>query len=150
MSIDKRIAELRPYVMGIRYVKDMPVVDVSIKEGWQVYQSDLIQYTASQKTPNYYMFFSDDKSVGFDELMNHVANVIKDNVEIEQKRDLLKAKITELQALFNEKSLEELSTLQFTFKENSIPELSKEEIDRIKGADKSEPPKKEELEKEPH
>ena len=34
----EKLNELRPYVTGIRFVKDLPVVDVVLRDGWDMFE----------------------------------------------------------------------------------------------------------------
>ena len=38
----EKLSELRPYVTGIRFVKDLPVVDVVLIENWDMFESDSV------------------------------------------------------------------------------------------------------------
>ena len=42
-KIQERLNTLRPYVIGIRYVQGIQLVDAILKEGWTVPESQLIQ-----------------------------------------------------------------------------------------------------------
>ena len=71
-SLQDRLKNLRPYVVGIRFVKDMPVVDVNIKDGWKILSNDKITINRSEKTKNYLMFYSENSSVEIDEILDFV------------------------------------------------------------------------------
>ena len=59
----ERLNELRPYVTGIRFVKDLPVVDVLLLEGWDMFESDTVSYKPSSNTKNYFMVFPNSEEV---------------------------------------------------------------------------------------
>jgi hypothetical protein len=128
MMIQERLNDLRPYVTGIRFVKDMGVVDVVLKEGWDVYESDVVTYKPSQNNKNYFMFYPVDQgSNDFDMILDHVEGIISGNLEKEHKLVLLKAKIEELKMWFNTKPLSELERLKFKIEdieEASLSDLS--------------------------
>ena len=44
MKIQERLASLRPYVSGIRYVNDLTVVDATFKETWVVENTDSVKF----------------------------------------------------------------------------------------------------------
>jgi len=119
----EKLTELRPYVTGIRFVKDLPVVDVVLMENWDMFESDQITYKPSSNNKNYFMVFPKDKDDSIDSVLNHVEYVIDFNIEKENKLSLLKAKIEELKMLFSDKSLKELSKLKFVIESIEEPTL---------------------------
>ena len=50
----EKLNELRPYVTGIRFVKDLPVVDVVLLENWDMFESDNVTYKNSNTNDSYY------------------------------------------------------------------------------------------------
>ena len=52
----KKLNELRPYVTGIRFVKDLPVVDVLLLENWDMFESDSVTYKPSSNNNNYFFY----------------------------------------------------------------------------------------------
>ena len=121
--IQEKLNSLRPYVNGLRFVKDLPVVDLVIKEGWNIFESDKVSYKPSSSNKNYFMVFPKDPKDSIDDVVKHVEHIIEVNVEKENKLVLLKAKIEELKFLFTEKSLDELERLKFVLPELSEPTL---------------------------
>lgn len=122
--IQEKLNSLRPYVTGLRFVKDLPVVDLVLKEGWNMFESDKVSYKPSSNNKNYFMVFPKDPKDSIDEVVTHVENVIEINVEKENKLVLLKAKIEELKRLFTDKSLKDLERLKFVFPDIDEPSLS--------------------------
>lgn len=114
-SLQDRLKNLRPYVVGIRFVKDMPVVDVNIKEGWKILSSDKITINRSEKTKNYLMFYSENPSIEIDEILDFVETNIDYNNEIEAKEILFKSYIGKLKSIFENSSYDELKNLEFIF-----------------------------------
>lgn len=116
-EIQNRLNGLQPYINGIRYVDGVQIVDAIFKPGWTVPDSNnSIQKEVVDKDRNYHMFYSTDKNVIFDDLLNHVERIIAVNIEREKKHDLLKEKIQILQNLFNTNSLSKLQNLNIGFK----------------------------------
>ena len=128
-QIQKRLNDLQPYVAGIRFVTGLPVIDVVFKEGWTVPESKIVQKERSEQDPNYYMFYTQNENIGFDELLDYVEEIIKINIEREVKHELLKIKVKELQILFKENTLEKLNTLKFVLgKENLVPDIMSDDF----------------------
>lgn len=113
----EKLNELRPFVTGLRFVNELPVVDVVLNNGWDMFESDTISYKSSSNNKYYYMVFPKETSDSIDNVLTHVEFVINYNIEKENKLSLLKAKIEELKVLFSEKSLKELENLKFVFEE---------------------------------
>lgn len=121
--IQDKLNSLRPYVTGLRFVKDLPVVDLVIKEGWNMFESNKVSYKPSNNNKNYFMVFPKDPKDSIDDVVTHVEHVINVNIEKENKLVLLKAKIEELKQLFTDKSLNQLETLKFVFPDLTEPTL---------------------------
>tara|TARA_Y100000592_G_C5395138_1_gene280219 strand:+ start:95 stop:592 length:498 start_codon:yes stop_codon:yes gene_type:complete len=121
--VQEKLNSLRPYVTGIRFVKNLSVVDVIIKEGWNIFESDTVSYKPSSTNSNYFMVFPKNPEDSIDVVLTHVEHVINVNIEKENKLVLLKAKIEELKQLFTNKTLTELEKLKFIFEEVSEPTL---------------------------
>lgn len=119
----EKLNEMRPYVTGIRFVKDLPVVDVVLLDGWDMFESDTVSYKPSSNNKNYFMVFPQETGGTIDSVIDHVQFVIDFNIEKENKLTLLKAKIEELKVLFSEKSLSELEKLKFIIETVNEPTL---------------------------
>lgn len=118
-KIQERLNELRPYVVGIRYLQGIQLVDAIFNKGWTVPESKIIQVERVDGDENYYMFFSSNNDIDVDDLLDYVQEIIKLNIEREKKYELLKLKAAELQKIFQENTLSKLQKLRFTFVEPS-------------------------------
>ena len=125
----EKLSELRPYVTGIRFVKDLPVVDVLLLENWDMFETESITYKPSNNNNNYYMVFPKNSEDSIDNVLEHVEYVIDFNIEKENKLSLLKAKIEELKFLFSDKPLKELERLKFIIETIDEPTLKDIKID---------------------
>ena len=129
-NIQKTLDSLQPYVIGIRYLEGIPVVDVVFKDGWTVLDDPKIEKAKGDEGLNYYMLYSEKQGVGLDDLLSYVERVIKANLEREKKHELLKNKVNELKELFKKHSLSKLMNLKFTFKEEElVPNLNDFDVD---------------------
>lgn len=131
-QLQKTLESLQPYVIGIRYLESNAIVDAVFKEGWAIPDTPSIRKVKSDDTPNYYMFFSEEKHIGLDELLAHVQIIIGMNQEREKKHVLLKETVETLKKMFKEKSYETLLKLRFVFAEDdfmpSLSEMSEEPL----------------------
>lgn len=128
-KIQEKLNKLRPYVVGIRYIGGVQLVDAVLKEGWITPESKLIRKQRVDGEDNYYMFIAEDESVDVDDLLDYVQSVIELNIEREKKFELLTVKVTELKALFKATPLNKLEKLKFTFSEPDVIPTSLLEMD---------------------
>lgn len=124
-GIQGKINSLKPYIIGIRIVEGVQLVDASFKKDWVIPPSkdSKIQREVVDKDKNYYMFFSSEPSVTFDDLLEVVENIINMNIEREVKFSLLNENITKLQHLFNNNTLDKLKTLKIGFDSSLEPSV---------------------------
>lgn len=129
-KIQETLNELQPYVIGIRYLEGTVLVDVVFKEGWTIPEDEKIKKAKDEKYTNYFMLFSDNPSIGLDELLDYVRKTIKINLEREEKHALLKAKVEDLKQLFKKTPLQQLYNLKFVFGEKDlVPSLNDFDVD---------------------
>lgn len=125
-NLQKTLDSLQPYVIGIRYIEKMTVVDTIFKTGWVLPESKVVKKAKGEdESLNYYMIFSDVAGVGLDEILEYVAHVIKINVDREKKHELLRAKVNELKEFFKKHTLTQLNKLKFVLAEDELaPQLN--------------------------
>jgi hypothetical protein len=124
-NLQKTLDALQPYVIGIRYLDGMPVIDAVFKDGWTVPDSNIITKVKGNNDVNYYMLYSENDGIGLDELLEYVDATIKANIEREKKHELLKEKINDLKEIFKKNTLLKLKNLKFVFNEEDfVPELN--------------------------
>jgi len=123
MKIQDKLTSLRPYVIGIRYVQNLQIVDAVFKDGWIVAETEKVKKEIVDTAQNYYMFYSEDANTTIDELLDHVEEIINFNIEREQKQELLKQKVKELQKIFKDNPLTKLEKLKFTFSQSELLDI---------------------------
>ncbi len=117
-NMQNTLDSLQPYVISIRYLKGVPLVDVVLNDGWTVIEDPLIKRIKGDEALNYFMIFSEEPNIGLDELLTYVDKTIKANLDREKKHELLKTKVNELKEIFKRNSLTKLHKLKFTFGED--------------------------------
>jgi len=136
--IQERLNLLKPYFKGLKVAENYRIAEFNLKRGWEIPENDNIQIQQKEVKDNgtmlYNMFYSDTKT--FDQIIDFVEEeVIKRNLEIEEKEALLRAKVEELKRVFEDKSLTELNNLKFTTEDNSLKltsrKLEKDKIEKI-------------------
>ena len=139
-NIQKTLDSLQPYVIGIRYLEGVPLVDAVFKEGWTVPEDPKVKKVKGDNEMNYFMLFSEIEGVGLDELLTYVRKTIDINVEREKKHDLLREKVNELKEVFKKNSLDKLKRLTFSFtEEDLVPKLDDFDIDDYEETYEEEP-----------
>ncbi len=114
MKIQENLDRFQPYLLGIRYVEGIPLLDVVLKDGWIVPdEKDVNKMKGGDDSINYYMLFSENKVKSLDELLEYLNGVINLNLEREQKHELLKIKVNELKEFFKVNTLAKLKKLKF-------------------------------------
>lgn len=115
MSIQEKLDELKPHVLGIRQYEGKYIVEALFKDGWVYPPSDIIQQSAvdAANTPNYFILYSEIENVGLDDLLDYVEVIINVNIERELKYELLRTKVEELKILFRDNPLNKLKQLEF-------------------------------------
>lgn len=127
-TLQQQLDALQPYIIGIRYVNGLPLVDVVFKEGWTLPTSETITRTKGDDAMNYYMIYSDKDGIGLDELLLYVQTTIQLNLEKELKLELLKDKVNELKEIFKKVPLNKLKKLKFVLDEIT-PEIDELNIE---------------------
>lgn len=132
-NLQQTLDALQPYVVGIRYLEQRPIIDVVFKDGWTVLESDSIIKEKGSQELNYYMVYSNKEGIGLDELLLYIEATIKLNIEREKKHELLKDKVNELKILFKKTPLATLKRLKFTFNEEELlPEINEFDLEENK------------------
>ncbi len=121
--IQNRLDQLKPFFKGMKVAENFRIVEFNLKKGWLIPDNQMIDLQQKEIKENsgllYNMFYSDTKT--FDEILKFVEEeVISHNLELEQKEELLRAKVEELKRVFEDSSLVELNSLKFTTEDNSL------------------------------
>lgn len=121
--IQEKINKLKPYFRGLKVADNYRIVEFNLKNTWVIEKSGDIelQQKKIKESDNvlYSMFYSEKKS--FDDILDYVENeVIKYNLDLEEKERLLMMKVEELKRVFENKGLDELNNLKFTTEDNTL------------------------------
>ena len=121
--IQEKINSLKPYFRAIKNTENYNILEMELKNTWVMEKGEGIEYQQrpTKENPNnlFTIFYSETRT--FDQILEHVeVNIIKHNLEIEEKESLLRAKVEELKSVFESKSLDELNNLKFTTELDSL------------------------------
>lgn len=118
-KLQDTLDSLQPYVIGIRYIEGHVMVDCILKEGWVIPESNNgVQKLSNKDLDFYYTLFSENKSVGLDDILSYVQEIILINQEREDKKALLISLVEELKKIFKENKLSRLKNLKFTYSDD--------------------------------
>ena len=137
--IQERIDKLKPYFKGLKVADNYRIVEFNLKNTWVIEESDDIelQQKKIKESDNvlYSMFYSE--KISFDDILDYVENgVIRYNLDLEEKEQLLMMKVEELKRVFEDKDLDELNSLKFTTSDPTIKLGKKKETNNTKSNDK--------------
>jgi len=118
-----------PRLVSIKRVEEFYVIETVMKRGWVIPEHENIKFSKEAKDPyeEYHIFYYDNKTeLKIDDVLDWIKyEVIKPNIENEQKEELLNKKIEELKELFQEKSLKELKDLKIKEEKMEEKEMEK-------------------------
>lgn len=117
---DKKILSLSKYNICLRTYNDNLIVNVTYPESWQIIEPSnetvKVMRDDKDKSTYYYVAPVDKEEECLTNVVTTIEETIQYNRELQEKVELLNAKITELSAIFAERDIEDLRTLEFTFK----------------------------------
>jgi hypothetical protein len=117
MSIQEKINSLKPYLLSVEF-GNIPTAKVVLPEGWGKIPHEHIELGAiGEQTHNgsVCVVYSEHETTTIDDVLNYIGELIRLNLEREEKNQLFHTKVEELNQVFNENTLEKLKTLKFTF-----------------------------------
>lgn len=146
MRISEKISDIRKYLKSIIFKNNQVLIEIFFKDSWKI-SDDIdskVEYGSINDRENSVVFFSKDKSVDIDEIIDEIGKVIRYNLDEEKKQALFKEKIDELKNIFSSSSYDKLVDLNFGLNpednienpqepENSDNSEEKEEIENEQG-----------------
>lgn len=119
-NIDEIFEEYRGHVFSFEFDGQIKLMKCYFKPDWQVEQEGIIV----KKKDNLTYLITKDPTMSFTHMLGFVTEIIKSNIEREQKIKLLAEKKRQLEELFNSASLDDLTKLDFNIKRDDvIPEI---------------------------
>ena len=124
MSLYQEFSALLPYLQSVRKLKNYLSFDVSFPNTWKIpkkfVEEDKIMEQTSQ-TPNERLFsyVTEITEDGVQKAHINIKNIIKYNLEREEKDRLFESKVEELKQIFEKQNLDKLKSLHFDIVEKS-------------------------------
>lgn len=121
MSLFSEFSALLPYLQSVRKLKNYMSFDVSIPKTWKipkkyVEEDKILEQESPEPNNRLISFVSEINETEIEKVSNNVQNIIKYNLEREEKEKLFETKVEELKNLFDKNSLSVLKTLKFEIK----------------------------------
>ena len=125
MSLYKEFSTLFPYLQSVRKIKNYLTFDVSFPNTWKLpkkYVNEEKVIEQQSQTPNerLFSFVSEIQENEIETLSQNIQNIIKHNLDREEKEKLFQTKVEELKGLFEKTNLNYLKSLKFDIKNTKI------------------------------
>ena len=133
---NKKILSLSKYNVCIRTFNDNLVVNVTYPEKWQIISpsNESVKVMRDDKDVNTYYYIApvDPSDECLTNVISTIDETIQYNHELQEKIELLNAKIAELSTIFAERDIDELRTMEFTFKGKKKKANKPKKTDKVK------------------
>jgi len=141
MSLYKEFSTLLPYIQSVRKIKTYLSFDVSFPKTWRlpkkfVQEDKVMEQTSPAPDERLFSFVCEISEESIENTSSNLQNIIKYNLEREEKEKLFENKVNELKEIFDKQNLNNLKNLKFDIKNNKIEfEDNEEEIGTTRLAD---------------
>ena len=135
MSLYKEFSTLLPYIQSVRKLKNYLSFDVSFPKTWRlpkkyVEEDKIMEQESTIIDHRFFSFVSEITEEGVENTSKNIQNIIRYNLEREEKEKLFQNKVDELKHIFEKQNLKNLKSLQFEIKNNKLElEYDEEELE---------------------
>jgi hypothetical protein len=141
MSLYQEFSALLPYLQSVRKLQNYLSFDVSFPNTWKIPKKFVEEEKIMEQTstlPNERLFSYVTEIVEDDIQKAHlnIKNIIKYNLEREEKDRLFESKVEELKKIFEKQNLEKLKGLYFDINEPKMKKPTLEDDEEQIGTDK--------------
>jgi hypothetical protein len=132
MSLYKEFSILFPYLQSVRKIKTYLTFDVSFPNTWKlpkkfVNEEKVMEQTTTIPNERLFSFVSEITEEDVEKVSGNIQNIIKYNLEREEKEKLFDSKVNELKMIFEKQNLSNLKSLHFDIKKSKIELVDNEE-----------------------
>jgi hypothetical protein len=125
MNLYQEISEILPYFQSIRKLKNYLSIDVQIPNTWKlpkkyVEEDKVVEQENGTSNFRLISFVCEINEESVEKNKNNLLNIIKYNLEREEKEKLFEEKVNELKMVFEKQPLESLQNLKFQVKSPKI------------------------------
>jgi hypothetical protein len=122
MSLYKEFSTLFPYLQSVRKIQNYLSFDISFPITWKlpkkyVDEKKIMEQESQIKNERLFSYVSQINEEDIEIVYNNLKNIIKYNLEREEKDRLFEVKVDELKKLFEKQNLEKLKGLYFDISE---------------------------------
>ena len=135
MSLYKEFSTLLPYIQSVRKLKNYLSFDVSFPKTWRlpkeyIEEDKIMEQESTIIDHRFFSFVSEITEDGVENTSKNIQNIIRYNLEREEKEQLFQNKVDELKHIFEKQNLKNLKSLQFEIKNEKIElEYNEEELE---------------------
>ena len=125
MSLYKEFSGLFPYLQSVRKIEKYLSFDVAFPLSWRlpkkyVEEDKLMEQESKLPDHRFFSFVSEINEEGVEKTTQNLQNIIKYNLEREEKDKLFQNKVDELKNIFEKQNLSNLKSLKFNIKNPKI------------------------------
>jgi hypothetical protein len=124
MSLYQEFSSLLPYLQSVRKLKNYLSFDVSFPNTWKipkkyVEEDKIMEQTSQIQNERLFSYVTEITEEGVQKAHFNISNIIKYNLEREEKDRLFEMKVDELKKIFEKQNLDKLKGLYFDINEPS-------------------------------
>lgn len=132
MSLYKEFSTLFPYLQSVRKIKNYLSFDISFPSTWKlpkkyVDENKFMEQESHIPNERLFSYVSQITEDDIEKVYDNLKNIIKYNLDREEKEKLFESKVEELKKIFEKQNLEKLKGLYFDISEPTSKILKLEE-----------------------
>lgn len=132
MSLYKEFSDLLPYLQSVRKLKEYFSFDVMFPTTWKlpkkyVDENRLVEQESKMSTHRFFSFVSEINEEDVERITANIKNIVRYNLDREEKEKLFEDKVIELKTIFEKQTLKSLKNLKFQIKSINHIELEDNE-----------------------
>jgi|688.fasta_scaffold463060_3 hypothetical protein len=126
MELYNELKKIGNYLISIRQAEGFFFMDLKFPKSWLIQQKLFEEKKVvpfglkNNDAESGISFVIEDNPAEFGKVMKTILNLIKRNIEIEKKNELLNVSIEKLKLLFNKSNLDDLNNLEFSLSKKSL------------------------------
>lgn len=125
MSLYKEFSTLFPYLQSVRKIEKYLSFDVAFPMSWKlpkkyVEEDKVMEQESTMTDHRFFSFVSEISESNVEKTSENLQNIIKYNLEREEKDKLFQNKVDELKNIFEKQNLNNLKSLKFNIKNTKI------------------------------
>lgn len=118
MSLYKEFSDLLPYLQSVRKLKEYFSFDVMFPTTWKlpkkyVDENRLVEQESKMSTQRFFSFVSEINEEDVERITTNIKNIVRYNLDREEKEKLFEDKVIELKTIFEKQTLKSLKNLKF-------------------------------------